>query len=125
MGRINRDSKFTVYKRQGGNKSEEKLHTYANLKGYMKLPDTADELLSLALQDYKSKERIKIFKDAIWKGPEAKPLLAWAHLIPYSILITCKLKHLHPPIFFLQCDCNESKAGPNITSEMLYTAQKP
>lgn len=55
-------------------KVRKKLQTYANLKGYMKLPDTADELLSLVLKDSMSKERIKIFKDAIWKGPEAKPL---------------------------------------------------
>lgn len=86
MGRINRDSKFTVCKRHKVATKVRKNCTHANLKGHMKLPDRADELLSLALKDYMSEERTRIFKDAIWKGPEAKPLLAWACLIPYSIL---------------------------------------
>lgn len=95
------------------------------LKGYMKLPDRADELLSLALKDYMSEERI-IFKDAIWKGPEAKLLLAWAPLIPYSILITCKLKHLHTSLFFsFTVTVNGSRAGINSISEvMLDTTTK-
>lgn len=50
MERIQNDSKFTVYKRRGSNRSEEKPHTYANLKEYMKLSDRVDELLSLALK---------------------------------------------------------------------------
>lgn len=90
----------------------------------MKLPDRADELLSLALKDYMSEERIMIFKDAIWKRPEAKLLLAWAHVIPYSILIICKLKHPHTSIFFFTVTINGSRAGINITSEMLDTTRK-